>query len=184
MTRGFFGLAAFFFLLITSAKVVGRTFAKSAADGGGAARFAAFAAIVAHVVHGLTHFTVGSSWIQIGFYVALGLGIGTILRQAEARRREPAFRVDPVAVGWGIVTVGARSGGTSSAAGMFAASCRTDPAGGRPAVARTSSSRKARAEAGRRSRSFSVAISTIRSSSAGTVGTTIDGAGTRLDRCW
>ena len=107
MTRGFFGLAAFFFLLITSANVVGRTFARSAADGGGAARFAALAAIVAHVVHGLTHFTVGSSWIQIGFYVALGLGIGTILRQAEARSREPAFRVDPVAIGWGIVTVGA-----------------------------------------------------------------------------
>jgi hypothetical protein len=107
MTRGFFGLAAFFFLLITCANVVGRTFAKSAADGGAAARFAALAAIVAHVVHGLTHFTVGSSWIQIGFYIALGLGIGTILRQPQLRGEASAFRIDRVAIGWGIVTAGA-----------------------------------------------------------------------------
>ena len=84
----------------------------------------------------------------------------------------------------GMVTVGARSGGTSSAAGMFEASCRTDPAGGRSAAILTSSSRRARAEAGRSFRSFSVAIRTMRSSADGTVGTTMEGAGTRPERCW
>jgi len=83
MTRGFFGLAAFFLLLIVAAQTVTHALAGASAGDGRAALFVAFAAIVAHVVHGLTHFTFGSTWIQVGFYIALGLGVGEILRRRD-----------------------------------------------------------------------------------------------------
>ena len=83
----------------------------------------------------------------------------------------------------GIVTVRDDSTAATSAAGRPAASSATRAAGGRFAPARTASSRSARAEAGRRSRSFSVACSTTRSSAAGTPGATEEGAGTRSVRC-
>ncbi|MGH7899241.1 MAG: O-antigen ligase family protein [Candidatus Binatia bacterium] len=91
MTRGFAGLAAFLLLLAAAARVLSRALAAS--EGGSrAAPFGALAALLAHAVHGFTHFSFGSSPIQIGFYVALGLGIGA------AERRLGSARVAELAV--------------------------------------------------------------------------------------
>ena len=80
MTRGFFGLTAFLWLLLTAGRAM-RVAMNDARDGESAgAYFTAFAAVLAHLVHGLTQFTFGASWIQIGFYVALGLGFGQAMK--------------------------------------------------------------------------------------------------------
>jgi len=84
----------------------------------------------------------------------------------------------------GIVTVVARSSGTYSDVGICPASSRMAPAGGSRAAARTISLRNARADAGRSSRSRTVACSTASSSPGYTPGATVDGAGTFADRCW
>src|SRR5205807_9926528 len=62
-------------------------------------------AIVGHLVHGFTHFTVGSSWIQIGFYVALGLGIGQRLTSIGARS-SGEWHVEAGTIAWGLGTLG------------------------------------------------------------------------------
>jgi len=80
MTRGFLGLTTFLWILLAAARRLSRALADAPPGPTRAALFAGLAAVVVHLVHGLTHFTVGSSWIQIGFYIGLGLGIGELIR--------------------------------------------------------------------------------------------------------
>ncbi len=91
MSRGFFGLVAFLLVLFTAARRMRVALARAGDGESAGAYFTAFAATLAHFVHGLTQFTFGASWIQIGFYVALGLGVGEAIR----RGRAPARPVDP-----------------------------------------------------------------------------------------
>ena len=104
MTRGFFGLAAFFVLLIVASREIAASLGEAPPGPRRAALFAALAAIVAHLVHGLTHFTVGSSWIQIGFYIALGLGMGETLERTKGRE---APRIHPHEVAWALLAIAA-----------------------------------------------------------------------------
>jgi hypothetical protein len=67
-------------LLIAAARRLAGALATARGGPTRAALFAGLAAVVAHLVHGFTHFTVGSSWIQIGFYIGLGLGVGELMR--------------------------------------------------------------------------------------------------------
>ena len=105
LTRGYFGLTAFFLLLIVASREIAAGLAVTAAGTSRAALFAALAGIVGHVVHGLTHFTIGSSWIQIGFYVALGLGIGQMLNSVGSRASRE-WRIEAGTVAWGLGTLG------------------------------------------------------------------------------
>jgi hypothetical protein len=103
MTRGFVGLAAFFLLLLTAAWILDGAL-RDPAGGERASPFAALAAVLAHVVHGVTHFSFGSSPIQVGFYVALGLGVGAVeRRRGSAPGRE--LTVSPGALAWGMATI-------------------------------------------------------------------------------
>jgi O-antigen ligase len=87
MTRGFVGLTSFFLLLIVASRRIAEGLGRVEPGESRAALFVALAAVVAHLVHGLTHFTVGSSWIQLGFYVGLGLGVGELLRREKGVRQ-------------------------------------------------------------------------------------------------
>jgi hypothetical protein len=100
------GLSAFFLLLIVASREMASGIAAAPPGPSRAAVFAALAAIVGHLIHGLTHFTFGSSWIQIGFYIALGLGIGEMLTRAGPRRFE-GRRLEPRTIAWGLCTVAA-----------------------------------------------------------------------------
>jgi O-antigen ligase len=103
MTRGFVGLAAFLLLLMTAASVLDRALRKRA-GGSRAAPFAALAALLAHVVHGFTHFSFGSSPIQVGFYVALGLGAGAAEQELGSTPGR-AFGVTSGELAWGAATI-------------------------------------------------------------------------------
>lgn len=107
MTRGFFGLAAFFLLLFVSTRVFVSALSAQASGEARAALFAALAAAVAHLIHGLTQFTIGSSWIQVGFYVAIGLGVGALGQKREdaAAAATAGLRVTAAGSAWAIVTV-------------------------------------------------------------------------------
>ena len=83
-----------------------------------------------------------------------------------------------------MVTVVARSSGTTSAAGTWRANCSTDRAGPASPEARVSSWAIPLADWGLRVRSRSVAPATASSSALGTPGTTEETAGIVPDRCW
>lgn len=100
MTRGFLGLASFFLLLFVALQRLAEPFGRADSGSARAALFVGLAAVVTHLVHGLTHFTVGSSWIQIGFYIGLGLGVGQLLRLDDAEGT-----LDPTIVAAGLVTI-------------------------------------------------------------------------------
>jgi len=108
MSRGFLGLVAFLWVLIGAARDM-RAATAVARDGESlGAYFTAFAATLAHVVHGLTQFTFGAAWIQIGFYVALGIGAGEWLRRgasspARVEADDAAWLVAVVAVAFVVV---------------------------------------------------------------------------------
>ena len=86
MTRGFLGLTTFLWLLFAAARQLSRALAGAPPGPTRAALFTGLAAVVVHLMHGLTHFTVGSSWIQIGFYIGLGFGMGELIRAQRSER--------------------------------------------------------------------------------------------------
>ena len=111
MTCGFLGLAAFLLFLMGALWVLGGALRE---PGGGSraaprpstnpAAFAALAAVLTQIVHGFTHFTFGSAPIQVGFYVALGLGVGAVERRRdEAPARE--LRTGALELAWAAVTI-------------------------------------------------------------------------------
>ncbi len=107
MTRGFFGLAAFAWLMLAATRWLLDEIRRQPPGPARAAVFVGLGAVVAHLVHGLTQFTFGASWIQMGFFVALGLAAGETLRRRAERAEEPAREITTPALTWAIATVAA-----------------------------------------------------------------------------
>jgi hypothetical protein len=105
MSRGFFGLAAFFWLMIVAARWLLREIAKQQPGPGRAAVFAGIGGVVAHLVHGITQFTFGASWIQMGFFIALGLAVGEGLRDDPIEPGAREMSLDRTAIRWAILTL-------------------------------------------------------------------------------
>lgn len=107
MTRGFFGLTAFFWWMILSARYLRGLLGEASPSVARASVFVGLASIVTHLVHGLTHFTIGSSWIQIGSLVALGLGLGEGLRRGSREISAVELSFDRSHLVWMVLTIAA-----------------------------------------------------------------------------
>ncbi len=103
MTRGFLGLAGFLLLLVVAGRTAARGLSDSPRGLESAGLFGGLAAVVAHSVHGLTHFTMGTATIQMGFYLALGLAVGAL----PARSARPSLSVSLEGLAAGMAVVAA-----------------------------------------------------------------------------
>ena len=103
MSRGFFGLAAFFWLMLVAVRWLLGEIGRHPPGAARAAVFAGVGGVVAHLVHGLTQFTFGASWIQMGFFIALGLAAGEWLRHVPAEGQETT--IEGAEIRWGMLTI-------------------------------------------------------------------------------